>query len=407
MGIAVARHLGPENYGILSHAVTIYAVALIIVCLGLDEIVSIRILQNNDDKNNNGLLAGTTFFLKSVSSIAIYIMLALISIIFFQGSTLYTVLIINLALLFQPLSIFTIIFLSRAEGKYTSISRIISYTVSALFKIYFIIIDADIIWFAAATFLDYSLLYVIIFLMYKKKKYSYSHFKVSKKYIKELLKEVPNVFMSVLFYTGYLKISILLITYLYSPYQSGIYTAAIRIIEAFYLVPAIIVSSLYPAIVNSKNISEIEYKKRLSKLFTFIFTPFLLLSIIIYFLSSFIINLLYGYSYAESSTVLSITIWAVPFIAFYTVTSRYLIIEKMLKQLLSRSLLSLMLLIIFSLLLNENYGITGISAAFPISALISFFVIDYFFAATRELFFIKLKSIFFPLIYIYNVIKIK
>ena len=39
VGIAVARYLGPEMYGIIAFATAVYAVSVIIVSLGIDDII--------------------------------------------------------------------------------------------------------------------------------------------------------------------------------------------------------------------------------------------------------------------------------------------------------------------------------------------------------------------------------
>lgn len=356
-------------------------------------------------KYNIGAIFGSAIFLKTISSIFIYMIILIWSFYYYSGERLYTLLIINTALLFQPLSIYAIGFLSKAEGKYTSISRIISYSISAILKIILIIIDASLSYFALAVFLDYSILYIMIYILYKSRNNHKYKLSISKEYIYKLIKTTPLVFFSIVFYTLFLKISIILITYFHTSYLSGIYTAAIRLIEAFYLIPAVIISALYPALIHAKNNNENEYIKRINQLFTIIFYPFIIICLTISLFSPFIINLLYGKIYAESSIVLSYTVWALPFIAFNIISTKYLIIENLLKELLIISGASITILTILILLLSKTYALVGISLSFTISAFISFFMLDLCFKNTRKLFFIKLKSIIYPFFIIYNKFK--
>ena len=90
----------------------------------------------------------------------------------------------------------------------------------------------------------------------------------------------------------------------------GIYDAAVRISELWYFIPAIIVSSLFPAIINARGHSAQEYKKRAVTLF------FLLLGIttmIAMLMSTFakpIISFVFGSEFQDSAMVLKIYIWA-------------------------------------------------------------------------------------------------
>ncbi len=265
--------------------------------------------------------------------------------------------------------------------------------------------DVDVVYFAFAVFLDYSILYVMTFIIYRHKKYTFNNFKINKQYIMVLIKTIPYLFVALVFYTVYLKISIIVVEHLYSSFEAGIYTAAIRLIEALYLIPAVVVSSFYPAIINAKKHNEQEYESRIYKLFAATFIPFFLICLLISILSPYIIYFLYGSDYIQAHTVLSYAVWSVPFIAFYTISSKYFITENMLKHLLFRSILSVFLLLSFSLLFYTNYGIAGISISFTIAGFISFFLIDIFFSNTRKLFLMKLKSIFLPFIYMCKIIK--
>ena len=66
---------------------------------------------------------------------------------------------------------------------------------------------------------------------------------------------------------------------MYSDYASGIYSAAARLTEIWYLVPAVLMTAFYPAVVKAKQISEEEYNKRIKALFYVTTIPFILMAI--------------------------------------------------------------------------------------------------------------------------------
>lgn len=402
IGIAVARYLGPEMYGIISLAIAIYAVAVIVVSLGIDDII-IRDMMQQPEKQ--GIIQGSALFIKFIAALIIYLIILVYSFFNFEGNKLYSVCIIAAAVFFQPLSVFSSIFLINAQSKYTSIARMISYTLSSILKIIFIIVKAPVIYFAFAVFLDYAVLYISVIIMYKAKKYSIKGWCIDFDFIKYILKNAVPLFSIVMFYTFYQKITVIMISSMYADYAAGIYSVAIRLTEVWYLVPAVLMTALYPAFINAKKVSEEEYHKRIKNLFYITSFPFILMAFLVTLLSPFIINLLYGEKYIQSSIVLAVTIWVTPFILFYTISSKYFILENKTAHLLLRSALSFILAAALNFILGKYYYLEGFSISLVISAFISFFLIDIFFKDTRWLFFIKLSSIFLPLIKGLNLLK--
>lgn len=402
VGIAVARYLGPEMYGIIAFATAVYTLLVIIVSLGIDDIIMKDMLQHEE---RQGSIQGSALFVKSAAAFLVYGIIFIYFLINYSGEKLYSVLIITGAVLFQPLSVFSCIFLINAQAKYTSIARMISYTLSSLLKIILIIFKAPVTYFAFAVFIDYAVLYLTVILMYKYKKYTVSGWHIDISYIKYILKSAVPLFAAVLFYTFYQKVTVIIISSMYSDYASGIYSAAARLTEIWYLVPAVLMTAFYPAVVKAKQISEEEYNKRIKALFYVTTIPFILMAFFAALLSPFIIKILYGEKYIQSSIVLALTIWSVPFISFYVISSKCFILENKVKHLLLRSALSFILIIILNYVLGSIYYLEGFSLALLISSFISFFLADLFFKDTRELFFIKLLSIFLPFTYFLNLLK--
>lgn len=402
VGIAVARYLGPEMYGIIAFATAVYTLLVIIVSLGIDDIIMKDMLQYEEKQ---GSIQGSALFVKSAAAFLVYGIIFIYFLINYSGEKLYSVLIITGAVLFQPLSVFSCIFLINAQAKYTSIARMISYTLSSLLKIILIIFKAPVTYFAFAVFIDYAVLYLTVILMYKYKKYTVSGWHIDISYIKYILKSAVPLFAAVLFYTFYQKVTVIIISSMYSDYASGIYSAAARLTEIWYLVPAVLMTAFYPAVVKAKQISEEEYNKRIKTLFYVTTVPFILMAFFAALLSPFIIKILYGEKYIESSIVLSLTIWSVPFISFYVISSKCFILENKVKHLLLRSALSFILIIFLGCILGSFYYLKGFSIAVVVSSFISFFLIDLFFKDTRELFFIKLSSMFLPFTLFFNLLK--
>ena len=53
VGIAVARYLGPESYGIINFAISVYAICIVITTLGIDDIIYKDMVEINNEQDYN------------------------------------------------------------------------------------------------------------------------------------------------------------------------------------------------------------------------------------------------------------------------------------------------------------------------------------------------------------------
>ena len=111
--------------------------------------------------------------------------------------------------------------------------------------------------------------------------------------------------------------------------EVGIYSAAVRLSEVWYFIPAILVNSVMPAIIMVKNRGIGIYHTRLQQLHDILVMLALIIAVGISSLAPFIIEIAYGRTYARASDVLVIHVWAC--LAFFpgAIRGHYVVIEKM------------------------------------------------------------------------------
>ncbi len=147
--------------------------------------------------------------------------------------------------------------------------------------------------------------------------YVYWYFKIKKEFFikkikfsfemtKSLLKDSWPLILSGIVVSIYMKIDQVMIKEMLGNREVGQYAVAVRLSELWYFIPMVISSSLFPAIVNAKKISEELYYKRLQKLYDLMVWIAISIAIPMTFLSDWIVNLLYGVQYSESADVLKI-----------------------------------------------------------------------------------------------------
>lgn len=371
VGIWVARYLGPQQFGLFSYALAFTAIFAGIAKLGLDGII-VRELINHPDKRDAYL--GTAFWLKVMGSIIVMLLMA--AVIPFTNNDATTnlfIFIIACGLVFQSFEVVEFYFQSQVLAKLISICKIIQLSLSSLIKIYLVITEAELIWFVLVTTVDALSLAICYFSAYRLQKatvfYTCFNFIIAKRLLKD---SWPLIFSSIVVMI-YMRIDQIMIKQMLDEYEVGIYSAAIRLSEAFYFIPTIITASLFPAILNAKKISHELYMLRMQRLYTMMVWTAIIIAIPITIFSDWIVFVLYGNDYSTSADILMIHVWSGIFV-FLTVSSgKYLTSEGLTRKIFYRNLSGMILNVMLNFKMIPLYG--GVGAA--LATLASWFLAGY------------------------------
>lgn len=263
-------------------------------------------------------------------------------------------------------------------------------------KIYLILSQAPLIYFAWAVVFDSVVLALGYVYFYFTKGSLKSFLNFQKSTAVSLLKDSWPLILSGLVIMIYMRIDQVMIKEMLGAEAVGQYAAAVRISEAWYFIPVVISSSLFPAIINAKKQSEELYYKRLQRLYDLMVWLAIAVALPMTFFSDWVVNLLYGNPYKQAGRVLMIHIWAGVFVALGVASGKWYIAENL--QLLSfwRTFYGMLSNIILNYILIPIYGIIGCAIATLISYSIAGFWADFFNVVTKKVFFMKLKSFIKP-----------
>ena len=392
VGVYVARYLGPANFGLLSYAGSFVGLFAGIATLGLDNIVVRELVK--DEKKRDEIL-GTTFVLKVIGSVLVIGMLT-IAIRFTNNDNFTNLLIFIIAIgtIFQSFNVIKFYFQSKVLSKYTVYAQVFSTILCAAIKLFLIYFNMGLIYFAIVTLLQSVILASGLIVMYTKQKSSLLNWSINFGLAQNLLKDSWPLMLSGIAISIYLKIDQVMIKNMLDTKAVGNYAVAVRLSEVWYFIPMAITSSVFPAIINAKKISEKLYYERLQKLYDLMVIFAISIIIPITFLSKFIIHLLFGQLYNPAASVLSIHIWALIFVALGTARSNWILPENLQRYSLIYLLIGAITNILLNLLLIPRFGINGAAYATLFSQILSSYFGACWFKKTRIAFFMQTKSIF-------------
>ena len=397
VGIYVARYLGPERYGLLSYANSFVGIFLALATLGLDEVVVRELLKTPEQREK---ILGTSFLLKLIGTLLMWV--AIFTAVPFTENDLQTnilIIIIAFGAVFQAFNVIDLNFQAKVKSKYVVHSQFVQLIISSIVKIILVVNEAPLILFASVFSLDVIVLAMGLVFAYLYNGENIFSWKWSFETSKYLLHDSWPLILAGVVVSVYMKIDQVMIKEMLGAKEVGLYAAAVKLSEAWYFFPMAIASSLFPAIINAKVYQKEVYYQRLQKLYDLMVWIAIAIALPISILSSWIVELLYGNEYLESSSVLNIHIWSGIFIFLGVASSKYLIAENYIKKTFYRTFVGALLNIIMNYYL---IGIMGIKGA-AISTFASHFFAAYFYDILdkdlRKMFIMKTKSLFFYSLY--------
>lgn len=394
VGIWVARYLGPQQFGLFSYAIAFTAIFAGVAKLGLDGII-VRELINHPEKKD--LYLGTAFWLKVIGAIIVIGLIAII-VPFTNNDAMTNIFIFIIAggVVFQSFEVVEFYFQSQVLAKIVSICKIIQLMLSSLIKIYLVISEAELIAFVLITIFDVISLAICYFIAYKLQERGSFYRQFDRSVAKRFIKDSWPLILSSVVVMVYMRIDQVMIKEMLGEYEVGIYSAAVRLSEAFYFIPMLITASIFPAILNARKNNQELYRLRLQRLYTFLAWLAIFFALITTFSSDWIIYVLFGESYKEAGEILTVHVWSSVFIFLGVAFGKYLIAEGLTKVAFQRTLLGAIANVLLNLFLIPVHGILGAAIATLIAQFITNVAYDLFNKNLHEQLRMKVYAIIIP-----------
>lgn len=306
VGILTARYLGPGNYGILNYAGAYVAFFTAFCTLGINSVILKDFVDHPDEQ---GQAIGTTLILRALSSVLSSIMIIGIVMAIDTGEslTIMVTALCSVALVFQVADTLNYWFQSRYQSKVSSVATLIAYIVTSSYRIYLLIMQKDIRWFAFATSVDCICVAVILFWVYKKEngpRLSFSFYKA-----KELLGASYNYILASMMVAIYGQTDKMMLKQMLDETSVGYYSLASTINNMWVFFLAAIIDSLYPTIIRYANENRILFEKKNRQLYAIVIYISIFVAVGFMLFGEVIIKILYGETYIPASMPLKIVCW--------------------------------------------------------------------------------------------------
>jgi len=396
VGVWVARYLGPEQFGLYSYAQSFVGLFASVATLGLDSIVVRELVK---DESRRDQILGTVFCLKLAGACIVFFLLAIaVNLTSNDNYTKTLIFIIASATVFQSFNVIDYYYQAKVLGKYIAYANVISLLLSSIIKIILILQASTLTAFAWVVAFDSFILAIGYVYVYANNNFSIKAWKYDSRIAASLLKDSYPLILSAIVISIYMKIDQVMIKEMLNMEAVGQYAAAVRISEAWYFIPMVIASSLFPAIVNAKKVSKELYNQRIQSLCNLMVWLAVAIALPVTFYSDWIIHILYGNQYDQAAGVLTLHIWAGVFVFLGVASSHWLINENYVFIAFYRNLVGAIGSIVLNIYIIPAFGIRGAACSTLFAWALSAFLFDLILPKTRTMFQIKFKALCFNLI---------
>ena len=371
IGMITVRYLGPSNYGLISYAASIAAFFVPIMHLGLTSTLVQELLS---DPENEGKILGTSIGMNALTGVISMIGIYAFCMIAHQDEkeTIIVCVLYSFTLLFQAAEMSQYWFQAKLMSKYPSIIALIAYIVASIYKIYILISNKDIYWFAITHVIEACVVSLSLMLVYYRlsdKKLGFSFalgkrlFSRSKYYI------ISGMAVIILQYTDKFMLKNMI-----GDEVTGYYSVAVMCAGLFSFVYAAIVDSMRPQILQQKKVSEKKYEESLSILYALIFYISLIQCIITTALADVLVFVLYGEAYMPAVEVLRVSVWVITFSFIGSVTSIWILGENKNRMIVWIGLFGAGTNILLNLIFIPRFGAVGAAFASFLTQLLKNFI---------------------------------
>lgn len=369
----LARYLGAEQFGVYNYALAFVSLFGALTTLGLDSVVVRDIVRNPSAK---GEILGTAFLLKMASGVVVVILTSSVIAAIRPDDLLmrWIVLIVALSVVFQATDTIDFWFQSQVRSKYSVYAKNGAFVLFAGVKIALILNGASLIAFAWAGFAEAMLGAFGLVVTYR---LTGGHLSVWRARIKQattLLRDSWPLIFSGTFVFVNMQIDKVMIGEISGTAEAGIYSAASRLSEIWYMIPVIVGASIAPILIAERSKSDSNYRQNLQKVYNFMSFSAISLAVLVTFIAAPIVAVIYSNEYSAASHMLAIHIWTSVFVFHTSIRSRALLIEDKQHFIAIFAFVTMVSNIVFNLLLIPKYGGVGASYASLFSWMLCVFV---------------------------------
>ena len=397
LGIIVARYLGPSEFGSLNYTISFVSLLSVLAEFRLQSILSRELSKENAGIEN---LLGTSFIISFVFATIGYIVLSIVSYNMHQDATIHLfILVYGLSYFFQTLRVLRAFYIANFKNIYITKAEVISTILLLLCTFLFVQLKISLFYFIILRAIDVLVVSIILWLLYAMNYGSVIKWRYDKTLRKKLIKDSFPLVLSGFAIMIFQKIDQVMLGQMIGVESVGQYSAAVTIVGFICFLPVIIAESYAPTLV--MKLKTEEYYNVRQNFSDYMIWGSIFISIILFYLSPILINVLFGRDYTPAIEVLRVFSIKGFLVALGAVSAHIMIVENTHQLAYLKGFIGGITNVLLNYMFIIEYGLIGAAWASIIAFLLSSYLSHLLIKRYRYIFAIQTKSILLGLYNIY------
>lgn len=325
IGVAVARHLGPAQYGELSYVLALMALFQVAAALGVDNLV-IRDVAKHPDQARP--ILATAFRLRMTAGFLGW-MATLVAIAWSNSldiAMLGATAIAASAVAFQAFDIIDLWFQTRSESRRTVAAKLVALLAGATMKLALIVVDAPLSAFLGIVGLEALLAAVGLAVAYRTAPATGST-SPPQRYARRLLKEAWPYLAAGLMVMVYMRLDQVILKTLVGEAELGRYAAALQLSQAWHAVAMALSISVAPFLYRHRQHGTVAYEAALLAVFRLFGGLGLGFAAVTAAFARPLVRLLYGAEFEQAASIVAIHAFSNVFVFLGVAQSLWIVAE--------------------------------------------------------------------------------
>ncbi|EPX84974.1 flippase [Salipiger mucosus] len=395
LGVVLARHLGPDGFGVLNYAVSLVVMMLPITTLGLRNLSLREYASRPDDAPR---ILGTIAAMRFMGTLVAIGAMLFIAIRFpaEHDNIALLCLFLGIALLFQVFDTIKEQFIASQKPRIFVMVEVCVLACFSLLKVGLVLADMPVDAFIIANGFETIGQGCASGLAYYLKAGTPPRMQVDRVLMRRYARNALPLLLGSISTVIYLKIDIVFLSNMVGKEATGLYAVAARMSEAWYILPSTLAMAAFPRMVELRGEDPVHYRRRMQEamdLFAAFGTCVAATSI---FWAAPVIWLLFGDAYAGAVSLLQIQVWVGVVFATRQLIDKQLLADGLFWGSAIINLTGAVANVACNLVLIPIYGAEGAAYATLISYTLAPLLLAPVVPAIRPVAKMQLRAIFWP-----------
>ena len=394
VGIVVARHLGPTNYGQIAYVQAIVAVVATIAGLGLEPILMKELVTGSHHRHVTYSTAIGVAGMASISATIVGLCYAFLAVRDANIRTLYIIGFMSLPI--QTASILAVPL--QAQEKFALLVRhqLIQIGISVALRLLLVQLNANLAWFMLAFTADATVWLVLLLRLQAGHGIQFTSSLMRLDVATRLTASAVPLFVTNLVVLLQIRIDQLLLGALTSATAVGNFSVASKLAEGLMMGPSIVIRALNPQLLQARARSKEDFRVVLKRQFDISVLIAIAIAAIFCATSGILIRILFGAKYHDAAGPLGILVWIIVPMTIGSINANAAIAQALTRQTLVKATIGLCTNALLNFLFIPLWGATGSAIATLSSHVCSAYLGMLIFPEQRFQFICASRALAFP-----------